>query len=346
MPTAPCGTCAIERDPALAAADAAPELLGRLASAGRLSAAAGHCAASRRAVGSALYGVVWPIVFDRITRPLEQRRGHRACMRSVALLRPDCLDAFEDDVDAVIEHVLRYANSSIHNLEGWIASRAQRACVDGHRRRRGERGALQRPRLPEFLGSALNLDPWLCELALCILTWVGVPQTAGGGPWPLAEWAARRAQLKQQPDTGETAAVERDVARVLAAMRRSPAWYRSYVETPLGRKQAAPCPAGSEAERRPLPVVDRAEQDERAMHRFAERALERIQFRLSAGEAAGPAVSAVLGETFGDIAAAWDADRPPHEDPLLSERLGRLLADPAEVARITAAVLEILSVEG
>lgn len=322
---------------------AAVEPLDELAASGRLAAAAAQCPETLAGVSSALYAVVWPIVFDRVTRPLEQLRGHRACMRSMTLLAPECLDAFEDDVDSVIDHVLRFANSPINNLEGWIASRARQACVDGYRRRRGARGALQRPRLPEFISRELDHDPWLCALAVDLLTWVGLPQMAGAGLWPLAEWASRRARWKQYAETGETAELEAELRTVLAALRTNPAWYEKYVERPLGRKQATLCPAAADpCEGEPLRVVSQAEVDDDGMRRLAEDAIDRIQRLLSAGEPPRQVVATVLEEVFGGRHAC-DMERLPHEDPMLSERVTSVLADRREIERITAVALAILA---
>ena len=154
---------------------------------------------------------------------------------------------------------MRRATDPIDNFDGWLATRLSPATVDAHRRRRGEIGALQRPRLPAWLGEALGGDPWLCDLAVQILVWAGVPATAGAELWPLDGWAARRAEVTGAPpagpDTRDT--LDREVRTVLAAMGTRPKWYAEHVERPLGHKRApvAPMPADGAAEPAPLQLV-------------------------------------------------------------------------------------------
>src|SRR5205823_15053751 len=113
----------------------------------------------------------------------------------VRRLADECLDRFEDDVEAVVYDVLTHADRPIRQLEAWVSSRLRAATVNHHRAVRGERGALQRPRLPRWLAAGLGHDRWLEELALQILTWVGVPTTAGRQVWPLDAWTQRRAEV-------------------------------------------------------------------------------------------------------------------------------------------------------
>ena len=49
--------------------------------------------------------LVWPLVYQHHTRPLERRRGHARCARSVGYLEPACHDGFLDDVLAVVDYV-------------------------------------------------------------------------------------------------------------------------------------------------------------------------------------------------------------------------------------------------
>src|SRR4051812_44448982 len=63
----------------------------------------------RRLVGET-YQIAWPVVFSRLTQRLEKRRGHLVCATSVAHLMDDCLDRFEDDVEAVVQDVVSYAH--------------------------------------------------------------------------------------------------------------------------------------------------------------------------------------------------------------------------------------------
>ncbi len=183
--------------------------------------------------------VCFPLVYDRHTRGLESRRGHHRCASGIARLEPDCQDGFTDDVIAVAGYVLRYARFPIANLPGWICSRLTKATVDGYRQRRGEVGALQRPRLPQWLATALTDDPWLCRLSLLIMEWVGVSAAAAGSTWPIDQWTLERCLSYQTHGlTVPHHSVESDVRRVLAVMaERRPGWYERYVETPLARKQ-------------------------------------------------------------------------------------------------------------
>ncbi len=317
--------------------------LGELAAAGRLAATAAEGPRAHALLGAAVYATAWPIVFSRVTRTVELRRGHRGCMRSISSLNPECLDRFEDDVAAVVDYVLRFADTPIADLEGWIASRVRQACVDGYRRRRGERGALQRPRLPDFLAGGLGRDPWLCFLAVGVLTWAGLPTTAGCGLWPLDEWGRARQARLPGADAADAAAVERDVETVLAVMRARPDWYERYVEGPLGRKQAPVYPAAADDVPPALRIVETHEFDDAMLVRLAGIALDESRRRLDAGQRPRDAVAAAIGAAFGGACASWGADRPPHQDPLPADRIAALLRDPDELDRLAGAVLDIVA---
>jgi hypothetical protein len=84
--------------------------------------------------------------------------GTRSAHRGVHRLADERLDRFHDDVEAVVDDLLTHARHPVFDLEGWVAGRLNAATVNGHRRLRGERGALQRPRLPGWLGAALGQD--------------------------------------------------------------------------------------------------------------------------------------------------------------------------------------------
>ncbi|MFF1613587.1 hypothetical protein ACFVYA_37980 [Amycolatopsis sp. NPDC058278] len=293
------------------------------------SAAAARPRALARLRGG-VYTVAWPLVFTRITKPLEHRRRHADCARGLEWLRPDCLDRFHDDVEAVVDHALRRATSPIENLEGWLATRLTPATVDAHRRRRGEIGALQRPRLPAWLAGALGGDPWLCDLAVRILVWVGVPATAGAELWPLDGWAARRAEVTGEPPaTRDT--LDREVSRVLTAMRTRPAWHAEHVERPLGHKQppVAPMPAELPA----LELVGEHELADARLAGLAEQALRAIETRLNRGEAPAAAVTEVVRTVFGE----HTADGTARDDWLAAA-----LADQDRLAEIVTTVLAIL----
>ncbi|MGI5243737.1 hypothetical protein [Dactylosporangium sp. CA-139066] len=299
--------------------------------------------ADRARLTGGAYDIAWPVVFNGLTQGLERRRGHLACATSVRHLADDCLDRFEDDVEAVVHDVVRSARKPISNLEAWIASRLNAATVDGHRRRRGDLGALQRPRPPKWLATALGDDPWLVHLAVQMLVWVGQSATAGLELWPVESWTAERAER-----TGDWAAgramVRRDIERVLAAMRRRPDWYAAYVERPLGRKEA-PVSRGTVvavagADDPMLALVDPADNDDAYMRALAYEAVVAIRGRIAKGVPAAQAVTDVIQLVFGD-----DGDiaigRAPRGDAG-DERVGRLLRDAGERTRIVAAVLAII----
>jgi hypothetical protein len=257
----------------------------------------------------------------------------------------ECLDRFQDDVAAVVDYVLRFADTPIIDLEGWIASRAQAACVDGHRRRRGARGALQRPRLPEFVAAGLGGDQWLCFLALAVLTWAGLPTTAGLGLWPVDEWGRARQAQVPGADPHDVVAVDRDIETVLTVMRARPVWYERYVEGPLGRKQAPVHTCAAEEAPPALQIVETHEFDDAMLLRLARLALTQSRHRMAAGQNAHHAVAAAIRTAFGEACASWGADRAPHQDPLPADRIAMLLRNPAEVDRLTAVVLEIMAQE-
>ncbi|MGW3967449.1 hypothetical protein ACWED2_47070 [Amycolatopsis sp. NPDC005003] len=293
------------------------------------SAAAARPRALARLRGG-VYAVAWPLVFTRITKPLEHRRRHADCARGLPWLRPDCLDRFHDDVEAVVDHALRRATGPIENLEGWLSTRLTPATVDAHRRRRGELGALQRPRLPAWLADALDGDPWLCDLAVQILVWVGVPATAGAELWPLDGWAARRTEVTGEPPSGRDP-LDREVDRVLAAMRTRPAWHAEHVERPLGHKQAPVAPMPAE-----LPALELVTEHELADARLAglaEQALLAIEAKLDRGEPPATAVPTVVRTVFGEHAPTG---------PAADDWLTAALADDERLAQIVATVLAIL----
>ncbi|MDT4992712.1 MAG: hypothetical protein QOH97_2604 [Actinoplanes sp.] len=304
-------------------------------------AAAAARGAERVQLTGAAYGVCWPIVFSRLTRRLEQSRGHLVCASGVDRLAAQCLDRFYDDVEAVVEDLLAHARHPVLDLEGWIASRLQAATVDGHRRMRGRRGALQRPRLPIWLAQGLEHDPWLTALAVEILVWVGVSATAGAQIWPLESWAYRRGMRTGDWLTSDPARVATEVETVLAVMRRRPDWYESYVEQPLGAKQApvAAAPLGDTAA--PLDLGDGHDQIDSELLRLAAEAVQAIDARITAGGQAEAIVVDVIRTVFGGPFTGT-LDRAPHTvaDPVGG--LSVALADPGKIDRIVGTVLSIL----
>src|SRR5688500_7357345 len=75
--------------------------------------AKGASAGERALLRRGAYEVVWSIVFDGLTRRIERQRGHRRCSLGIQYLEPDCLDRFQDDVEAVVDDLLRYGSVPI-----------------------------------------------------------------------------------------------------------------------------------------------------------------------------------------------------------------------------------------
>ncbi|MEV5689701.1 hypothetical protein [Micromonospora globbae] len=309
---------------------------------------AAHAAAAepetRARLAGAAYDIVWPIVFARVTRPIENRRGHWSCASSVRMLTDECLDRHHDDVEAVVTDLLVGAKVPIVDVERWVAARLTAATVDGHRRRRGQRGALQRPRVPVWLAAELGGDPWLTDLAVQILTWVGLPATAGSQLWPLESWARRRESVTGDPAGGDEATVAREVEQVLTAMRRRRKWYADYVERPLGRKWAPVIALAGETVGDPPPLlaVGPAEQDDARLTELASAAVEAISSRLRSGADPVDTVVRVIGVVFGGGTGSEEIDRTPDDLPATDAWVSALLSDPAATRRIVGEVLRII----
>ncbi|MEV6829500.1 hypothetical protein [Amycolatopsis sp. NPDC051102] len=282
-------------------------------------------AGERKLLRAELYEIVQPVVFGQLTKKLELNRGHLRCATAVSALADDCLDRFHDDMDAVLGDLFRNARVPVRNLEGWVRKRLTAVTVDAYRRRRGARGALQRPRVPAWLALRLGGRESLLELAVDMLEFAGHEVTAGAGIWPVDTWAARRAMRAGGDFEAARRAVVREVDAVVAAMRTRPRWFDDYVERPLGRKRI------------PLLPVVPAELDEPAdpaRHRLADAlltelagvAVTAIERRLARGEDARTVVVEVVRAVF--------------EEPVDA------LADRASTDRLVAAVLAILADRG
>lgn len=304
----------------------------------------------RRLTGS-VYEIAWPLVFGRLTRRLELKRGHTRCAASFTTMTDDCFDRFQDDLEAVVNDVLAHASIPVDSLEAWICSRMNAATVDAHRRRRGQRGALQRPRLPRWLHEGLGYDRWLTTLATEMLVWVGVVATAGTEPWPLESWAQRRAVVTNDWRGSDVATVGREVQQVETAMRRRPGWYASYVDGPLGRKQAPvlPRPRG-DCERvpdpAPLPLVEQHEVDDTYMLAMAGDAVDAIRAGLARGGNPERVVAGVLEKAFIGGTGREDLARLPLATAAEGEWAAVLVTDPAVVKRVAATILDILGLRG
>jgi hypothetical protein len=267
-------------------------------------------------------------------------------------LTPECLDRFHDDVEAVVEDTLRHADRPIRNLDAWIAARLTAATVNAHRKARGSRGALQRPRAPKWLTTALGEDPWLVDLAVQILVWAGLPGTAGSQVWPLDAWTQRRSEVVGDRAGGNRPALRREIDLVLAAMRQRERWYTDYVDRPLGRKETPTVsdafsetdgPGGS-AEPAALALAEPHDVQDGLLLALAEDALATIHARIAAGQDAQDVVVDVVRTMFGEDCESGplDLEYAPHETPSHGDTVSARLGDSAEVERIVAAVLGIL----
>lgn len=295
-----------------------------------------------------LYRLISELVYKRLTQPAERVRGHRRCVVSVEHLEPECHDRHQDDVEAVRADLLRHACLQIANLPGWLVPRLRPVTIDAYRKRRGELGAQQRPRLPlpAWLDAALEGDPWLSALAVEILVWVGVPGLVPIGIWPLSAWTERHAEVTGAAERSE-AQVAADVERVLSAMRTNPAWHAKYVERPLGRKQAPSAPQSRDGLGREhfLPLAHPDEIADARLAQLAADAIEAIEARVRDGEELNSAVLEVLGTVFrGGSGSSTDAmDDVPGHGVDAEERVAHLLADPETIDRIAQAMLKIIN---
>ena len=293
-------------------------------------------------IRAALYQLVADLVFQHLHQPLERARGHHRCAASPDRMDPECRDHYHDNVEAMLAHVLKQGDRPIANLEGWLVRGLKHVTIDAHRRRRGEQGAQQRPRLPRWLAAELA-TPWLRRLALEVMTWVGVPTPAGLGLWPLTAWTDLREQL-----TGELGAPEArtaaDVETVLAAMRTNRAWYDRYVERPLGHKQAPVLPAWRGEDREPshLLPMQRHEVDDTRLREQAARAVDAIAARLARGEDLEHVVVAEINAVFDAGTGADDLDRPPGTGPDDAQWVRTRLTDPGTVQRVAKTVTDII----
>jgi hypothetical protein len=323
---------------------AAPELR-ELAQRGELAAYMASASPARRAeLTGAAYEIAWPVVFTRITRPMERRRGHWACSPSVWMLADDCLDRYHEDVEAVVTDLLRNARTPIRNVERWMSGRLVAATVDGHRRWRGRRGALQRPRVPAWLTAELGGDPWLTDLAVHILTWVGLAVTSGTQLWPVDSWAQRREVVTGDVVNSDATTVSAEIERVLAAMRKRPQWYADFVERPLGCKNAPvlAVPGDGVGDARPLLAFTPEERYEARLTALATAAIDAITHQLRAGADPTATVVQVLGSVFSEGTGHEEIDQVPDLIPDTEEWVSTLLTDDDAVARIVDEVLCIV----
>lgn len=311
-----------------------------LAGAGQLAATYADAAADRRIeLYRAVYQIACPVVFQGITVKVERQRQHGDCARGLPFLRPDCLDRFHDAVEAVVDDTVRKATVRVVRLESWMAARMRAATINSHRVRRGMRGAQQKPAVPKWLRRSLGDDPWLVELALRMLTWVGIPDTAGPGIWPVDAWADRRAVVTGDPVASEPARVRREIDAVLLAMRGRRDWYSHYVERPLDHKPVAMAPPvraddGQFVDLPRLALVTAAELHDSALLDLAALCLDAITAGLADRDHDPAAV------VTGAVRTVFCADR---FDPADDADVEEMLSDPAAAATVTDLVLDIIA---
>jgi hypothetical protein len=291
-----------------------------------------------------VHEIACQVVFQRITIEVERRRQHGDCLRGVPHMRPDCLDRFLDAVEVIVYDTLHKARVPILRLDAWLAPRVVPVTVDDHRSRRGGRGAQQKPYVPQWLRRELGDDPWLVDLALMMLTWVGIPDTAGPGMWPVDAWADRRARVTGVYTMSDPAMVRREIALVLAAMRHKPDWCTKYIERPLDHKPPPVTPAirtanGQFVEPPPLELVSDADRHDEVLYHLAARCLDLIRIGIEGPERDRVAVvREAIRLTF--CADRLDPGQTPYTD--VDPDVDEMLSDPAAVARMVDVVFDIL----
>ena len=299
------------------------------------------------------FSVVLPLVWQRHTRPLEARKGHRRCAAGICYLEPECADGFTDDVESVVTALLAYRRPIV-NLEGWITARMANAIKDGYRLRRSrDMGAQQRVRVPVRLAARLGNDPWMVALADRVLQWAGVRRTAGTQLWPLGAWAEDRAALVTpacEHRAAETVAA--DLAVVLRTMREwDAAWYAGYVEQPLGRKWA-PVVAetwhdpdqGAEREVTHLELVPQHERDDARLAEAAAACLAVIRSGIAEGRQPRQVVADALTAGFLPVGSLYEeCDRTPLAGGDPGAVVATVLANPDALDRIVGVVLDIVA---
>jgi hypothetical protein len=325
--------------------------LRTLAARGKLREAASSGEARR--LRSEAFNAALPLVWERHSRPLEGRKGHRRCAAGICYLEPECADGFTDDVESVVTALLAYRRP-IANLEGWITARMANAIKDGHRMRRSrDMGAQQRVRVPVRLAARLGNDPWMVALADRVLQWAGVRRTAGTQLWPLGAWAEDRAALARsayEHPAGD--AVAADLAVVLRTMREwNATWYAGYVEQPLGRKWAPVAvetwhdpDRGTTGEATHLELVPRHERDDVRLTENAAACLAAIRSGIAAGGEVRHVVAEALSANFLSVGSLCEeCDRTPLADGDPGAVVATVLADPDALDRVVETVLAIVA---
>jgi hypothetical protein len=327
--------------------------LRQLAASGELWRADTAAPAEISQLRSEAFEIALPLVWERHTRPLELRKGHRDCFAAIRCLKPECLDGFTDDLEAVVAALMAYRRP-IASLEGWITTRMANAIKDGYRVRRArEMGAQQRVRVPVGVAKRLRDDPWLLALTERVLQWTGLRQAAGMDLWPFGQWADDRAEVTGTASS--RACVAADISRVLAVMREwDAAWYDRYVETPLGRKWA-PVASGrfsslpdadyAAEEDLPLDLVPAYERTDARLIDAATACLDEIRAGLATGDNPRTVIEEAIVASYLTEWTPGEIDQVPAAEPDISDVIQAIVADPRALDRVVLKVLDIVVLE-
>ena len=292
-----------------------------------------------------------PLVWERHTRPLEARKGHRRCTAGMCCLEPECADGFTDDVESVVAALLAYRRP-IMNLEGWITARMANAIKDGYRMRRSrDMGAQQRVRVPVRLAVRLGNDPWMVALADRVLQWAGVRCTAGTQLWPLGAWAEDRAALvgpAGEPSAGKPwrptwqwscgpcGSGTRPGMRATLSSRWAASGRRSPRRLGMTRMRGAADEAAH------LELVPQHERDDAQLAEAAAACLVAIRRGIAAGGKPRQVVAHALAASFLSIGEPGDeCHRTPFSGGDPGAVVAKVLADPDALDRVVATVLDM-----
>jgi hypothetical protein len=276
------------------------------------------------------------------------RREHRTQCRNCTqrgLVGPVCVDRTNENAIALLERFFR-ARQEIQVLEAWATAALLNAIVDHYRRQRGERGALQRARVPKWLATAFGHDPKRVLLAELIIDWVGVPTTGGlSSLWPYGEWADRCAPLAGGRHAYGERDVRRDVEHVLAVMRRQrPAWFAAHILEPLTYQEVPVVhePGGTEYEQFRRAREASSAKDEQYLDDSATNLIAALQAEARRGGGLSAAVVRhLIAAEFGRRPAGSDVGRLPGDEPAdLDDAVHSALTDD----RIDALVAEVLAI--
>lgn len=231
-------------------------------------------------------------------------------------LPPETADRVTNDAQALLEKFVTMKDPIKVSLEAWATGARPNAVSDKNRRDRGERGALQKARVPEGLKRALGHDPLLVEIARRIIDFAGTPRAVGGSGWPTGTWSSDLAPLAGAAGEYPERACERDVERVLHLMA---AWNQTWLDQrilgPLSR-QALPVAFRDDAAEtdRPGSADERdADQRDRLLLDAAADLLDALADRLAVGDGVPAEVAREVLEEFEKRSGVRISDRAVDE---------------------------------